>query len=148
MPATLQQFLLAPEALPSVLTDCDALIDEELSEKSGVSGTAVKLAYKAVTSFAPGYYRARLEELLPQFIATLEPYWLDFRAAGGSEFGDYLAKHGDAVSESLLSVTDAMAASSKRPVIIKAYKSVRSNASRHVQAALPRVGTLVLKYAG
>ena len=37
---------------------------------------------------------------------------------------------------------------SSRPIIIRAYGTVRGSAARHVQAALPRVGDLVLKYAG
>ena len=45
-------------------------------------------------------------------------------------------------------MTDDRAAASGRPVIVKAYHSVRSGAARHVQAALPQVGELVLKYAG
>ncbi len=147
MAATLQEILLAPETKPKVLADTDTLIEQELAEKSGVSGTAVKLAYKAITSFAPGYYRARLEEILPQVVDKLESYWADFRAAGGASFGDYLAKRAEEVSESLLSITDAMADQSERPAIIKAYRSVRSGAAKHVEAALPRMGDLVQKYA-
>jgi hypothetical protein len=44
-------------------------------------------------------------------------------------------------------VTDAKAASSGRPTIVKAYNSVRGSAVKHIEAALPRVGDLVLKYA-
>jgi hypothetical protein len=33
-------------------------------------------------------------------------------------------------------------------VIVKAYRSVRSGAAKHVEAALPQVGGLVLKYTG
>ena len=60
---------------------------------------------------------------------------------------DYLAKHAEEVSEALLSVTDARAAASNRPVIYKAYNTVRGGAAKHVQAALPAVGDLVHKYA-
>jgi len=85
--------------------------------------------------------------MLPQIVDKLEPYWADFNTSGGAEFGDYLAKRGDEVSESLLSVTDGMAAVSNRPTIIKAYRTVRGGAAKHVEAALPRLGALVLKYA-
>jgi hypothetical protein len=147
MPATLQEILLAPDTQPTVLKDCYALIEQQLSELSGVSGTAVKLAYKAVNAFAPGYYHERVEELLPQFVDQLEPYWADFTTSGGAEFGDYLAKRSNEVSESLLSITDAMAGKSDKPVIIKAYRTVRGGASKHIEAALPRVGDMVQKYA-
>ena len=147
MAATLQEILLAPDIQPRVIADCRKLIDEEVSEKSGVSGAAVKLAYKTVKAFAPGYIQHMVKSLLPDLAGQLEPYWADFNASGGSEFGDYLAKRGNEVAEALLSVTDARAARSSRPTIIKAYKTVRGSAVKNVEAALPRVGDLVLKYA-
>ncbi|HEY3733618.1 MAG TPA: hypothetical protein VGL63_06855 [Streptosporangiaceae bacterium] len=148
MAATLQEILLAPDTKPQVITDCYELIQQEVSDKSGISGTAVKLAYKTVTTFAPGHVRHMVASLLPHLVEQLEPYWADYSASGSSEFGDYLAKRGDEVSEALLSVTDARAAASKRPTITKAYKSVRGGAGKHIQAALPQVGALVVKYAG
>jgi hypothetical protein len=147
MAATLQEILLAPDIQPQVMTDCKTLIDQEISDKSGVSGTAVKVAYKTVTSFAPGYFHDQLADMLPLIVAKLEPYWADFSTSGGSEFGDYLAKRGEEVAEALLSVTDGLATLSERPMILKAYRAVRNSAAKHVEAALPRVGDLVLKYA-
>jgi hypothetical protein len=147
MAATLQEILLAPDTQPQVASDCYTLIEQEVAEKSGVSGTAVKLAYKTVTTFMPGHVRQMVDSLLPGMVDQLEPYWADFNASGGSEFGDYLAKRGDEVSQALLSVTDARAAASGRPTIIKAYGAVRGGAVKHVEAALPHVGELVAKYA-
>jgi hypothetical protein len=148
MAATLQEILLAPDTKPRVVADCFTLIDQEVSRKSGISGTAVKLAYKTVNAFMPGHVRHMVESMLPQMVDQLEPYWADFSASGGSEFGDYLAKHGEEVSQALLSVTDARAAASGRPTITRAYGSVRGSAGKHIVAALPRVGDMVQKYAG
>jgi Family of unknown function (DUF6918) len=148
MAAPLQEILLRPDAQPKVTADCHLLIEQEIADKSGVSGTAIKVAYKTVTSFAPGYYREMVDDLLPQIVDKLEPYWADFATSGGSGFGDYLAKRGEEVSEALLSVTDALAVDSGRPTIVKAYRTVRGGAAKHIEAALPRVGDLVLKYAG
>jgi len=148
MAATLQDILLAPDTRPQVVADCLTLIQQEVSAKSGISGTAVKLAYKTVNAFASGYLQHMVESLLPDMADKLEPYWADFAASGASGFGDYLVKRGDEVCEALLSVTDARAAASDRPTIIKAYRSVRGGAARHVTAALPNLGHLVQKYAG
>ena len=148
MAATLQEILLAPDTKPQVTADCMTLIQREVSAKSGISGTAVKLAYKTVNAFASGYLHSMVESLLPDMIAKLEPYWADFSASGASGFGDYLVKRGDEVSDALLSVTDQRTAASDRPTIIKAYRSVRGGAAKHVAAALPAVGALVQKYAG
>lgn len=147
MARTLQDILLAAEVRPQVIGDCLTLIDQEVSEKSGVSGTAVKLAYKTAATFASGYLRNTVEGLLPDIVDALTPYWADFSTSGGSEFGDYLCKRGEEVSQALLSVSDAHAAASERPTIIKAYQAVRGGAGKHIEAALPQVGRLVLKYA-
>ena len=147
MAATLHEILLAPESRPHVVDDCNALIEREVAEKSGFSGTAVKLAYKTVNTFLPGHIRHMVESLLPQMVDKLQPYWADFNTSGGSGFGDYLAKRGEEVSQALLSVTDARAAASGRPTVIKAYGTVRRSAAKHVEAALPQVGDLVLRYA-
>jgi hypothetical protein len=147
MAATLQEILLAPETRPKVIADCNTLIEQRVADLSGISGTAVKLAYKTASTFAPGHIKHMVATLLPNMVNQLQPYWADFSTSGGSEFGDYLAKRGPEVSEALLSVTDARAAASKRPVIYRAYNAVRGGAAKHVQAALPDVGDLVMKYA-
>ena len=148
MASTLHDILLAPDTKPAVVADCLKLIEQEVAGKSGVSGTAVKLAYKTAKSFASGYLQSTVESLLPDLVDQLEPFWADYAASGASGFGDYLAKRGDEVSEALLSITDERAAGSGRAVIVKAYRAVRGSAAKHVTAALPAVGTLVQRYAG
>ena len=78
MTATLQEILLVPDTQPQVIADCLKLIQEEVSGKSGVSGTAVKLAYKTANTFASGYLQSIVESLLPDMADKLEPYWADF----------------------------------------------------------------------
>src|ERR1700746_3678078 len=112
MAATLQEILLTPDTQPQVTADCLTLIKHEVSAKSGISGKAVKLAYKTVNAFASGYLQSMVESLLPDMIAKLEPYGADFSASGASDFGDYLVKRGEEVSDALLSVTDERAAAS------------------------------------
>jgi len=147
MTTMLQESLLGPDTKPALIDDCLALIEHEVSVMSGMSGIAVKLAYKTVNKFAAGHVRHMVGSLMPKMAEELEPYWTDFGAAGGADFGDYLAQRGPDVSQSLLSVTDARAAASGRPTITRAYGSVRGSAGRHVEAALPQVGALVQKHA-
>jgi hypothetical protein len=147
MAPTLHQILLAPDTEPAVVADCLTLIDQEVAGKSGISGAAVKVAYKTAKAFAKGYLQHTVESLLPDLVTELEPYWADFAASGASGFGDYLAKRGDEVAEALLSVSDTRAKMSDRPVIIRAYGTVRGGAAKHIIAALPAVGALVEKYA-
>jgi len=147
MAATLQEILLAPDIRPKVVSDCYALIQQEMADKSGISAAAVKLAYKTASAFAPGHIQHMIDTLLPGMADKLQPFWADFNASGGSAFGDYLAKRGYEASEAMLSVTDARARASRRAIIQRAYGTVRGGAAKHVQAALPRVGDLVMKYA-
>src|SRR5215469_12602863 len=122
MAATLQEILLAPGTKPQVVDDCYALIQREVADKSGISGTALKLAYKTATTFAPGHVRHMVGTLLPRMAEELQPFWEDFSAAGGTDVGDYLAKRGDEVADALLKLTDDRASASGRPVIVKAYR--------------------------
>jgi hypothetical protein len=147
MYSTLPDILLADGALQQMSADCQALVGQELSAKSGVSATALKLAYKAVTTFAPGYYQSTVESMVPELLDQLQPFWADFNAAGGGQFGDYLVKRSGEVSEAVLAVTDNMTLDSPRPSIVAAYKAVRGGAGKHIETALPAVGTLVEKYA-
>jgi Family of unknown function (DUF6918) len=147
MVATLHEILFSPDIEPQLVADCHSLIEQEVAELSGVSGAAVKLAYKTVATLRPGHIRFMVADLLPQLVDELAPYWAEFRTSGSSEFGDYLAKRADEVSAALLSVTDARAAGSRSQVVARAYRSVRGGAARHIEAALPRVGDLVSKHA-
>jgi hypothetical protein len=144
--ATLQE-MLTTDVAPQFVADCQALIDGEVDSKGGISGTAVKAAYKVVTAFAPGYYSQTVQAIVPDMVNALEPFWADFLVSGTAEFGDYLAKRGDEVSEAMLAVTDNMAAVSGRATIVKTYKMVRGSAGKNIEAALPNLGAMVQKYS-
>jgi hypothetical protein len=145
--ATLQE-TLTPEVEPQFVADCQALIDGEVDGKSGISGTAIKAAYKVATTFAPGYYTETIRSISPDMLDALEPFWAAFLGSGTADFGDYLVKHGDEAADALLSVTDHMADVSGRAAIVKAYKLVRGSAGKNIEAALPALGALLQKYAG
>ena len=65
---TLQELFLNDENFPRLVADAQALVDSELANKGGISGTAVKAAYKAITAFAPGYYQETLSSMLPDML--------------------------------------------------------------------------------
>ncbi len=148
MYSNLPDILLVDGAQAQIAADCQALVGQELATKSGMSAAALKVAYKAVTAFAPGYYQSTVESMVPNLMKQLQPFWADFQASGGGQFGDYLVKRGDEVAEAMLTVTDDMAQGSERPAVVKAYNAVRGGAAKHIEAALPAVGALVEKHAG
>jgi len=149
--STLPETLLAPDVQPQVIADCRELVEREVGDMSGVTGTAVRLAYKTVRTFDANHIQVMIESLLPDVAAALQPYWAAFSAefpADSGDFGGYLAAREDEVAEALLSITDARRRFSTRATIIKAYNTVRVSSVKHVKAALPALGTLVQKYQG
>jgi hypothetical protein len=147
---TLQEKLLAPDIQPQVVADGQDLVEHEVATMAGVTGTAVRLAYKTVRTFDAGHIRVMIESLLPDVAAALQPYWTAFTATfppDGGDFGGYLADREDEVAEALLAITDERRRQSRRATIVKAYNTVRGSAVKHVKAALPALGALVQKYA-
>jgi hypothetical protein len=145
--SSLPDILLTEDAQQQVARDCQELVEQELAAKSGLSATALKVAYRAVTTSAPGYYQSTVEKMVPDLLEKLQPFWADFHAEGGGQFGDYLVMRGGEVSEAVLAVTDRMTDGSPQPTIVKAYNAVRGDAGEHIEAALPGVGALVERYA-
>jgi hypothetical protein len=150
---TLEEILLAPDVKPRVVSDCLVLIKGEVSDLSGISGAAIKVAYKGVSALAPDYMEYSVDARLPVLASALEPFWTDFAgggngAVGGGSFADYLANRSDQATDAMLAATDAQASgSTARPAVVKAYKAVRGHAAKHISAALPRVGALIESYA-
>lgn len=146
----LRDILLAPGCQPQVAADCEALVDREVAELSGVTGAAVRLAYRTVRAFDAGHIRIMIESLLPDVADALQPWWTGFATDPGAEAGDfgaYLARREDEVAEALIGITDERRKFSHRPTIVKAYNTVRPHAVKHVKAALPAVGRLVQQHA-
>lgn len=145
--ANLSDVLRADGVQQRLVDDAKELIDAQLDAKSGISATVLKGAYKVVTTLASGYYESLLTGLAPSLLEKLQPFWADFHAAGGGQFGDYLAGRGGEVAQALLSVTDEIAKVSDKAMVVKAYQTVRDGAAEHIEAALPALGTLIEKYA-
>jgi Aldehyde ferredoxin oxidoreductase, domains 2 & 3 len=69
--------------------------------------------------------------MLPGMADQLQPFWADFTASGGSEFGDYLVKRSDEVAEALLTLTGwdvsgaELRATGRRIVLAKRVYNIR-----------------------
>lgn len=146
MPSLLQT-LGAPPKRQAVIADCQALIDSEVDSKGGLTGFAIKGAYKLVKGFKPGFVREVVDALLDDFCRKLQPVVDEARGAGRPA-GAYLAEHRGRAADALLSITDERARRSRHAVVKGAYDKLRPMAKRHVEEAVPRVGALVEKHAG
>ncbi|RVW01544.1 DUF6918 family protein [Rhodococcus spongiicola] len=147
MVAALNDTLLDDARMPAVRADVEALVDAEVSDKTGASGLALKGGYSAVKKLGPSIVPDAIEGLLPEFVVRLEPFWQEFGASGEASFSAFLTARGDAVSDALLGVTDDRIEASDRGAIKKVYGTLRPAAKKHVTEALPRLGDLVQKHA-
>lgn len=148
--ATLHEMLLAPDIQRRVVVDCEELVTHEVAEMSGVTGAAVKLAYNTVRRVDANHVHAMIETILPNAADALQPYWEEFTAEftpSSGDFGAFLAARDEEVAEALLAITDRRRDNSNRPVIVKAYNTIRGRAVKQVKPALPALGRLIQKYA-
>lgn len=141
---TLEARLLADRSKrPRILDDCVKLIDAEVDGKGGLSGLAIKGAYKVVSSMKPGFVREAMDSLLDDFVRRLEPFYAMNRDQNGGDpktFGDFLAKRPHEVADALLGITDDKAKRAKNANLKSAYERLRPQGKKHVEEAVPRVG--------
>jgi hypothetical protein len=135
---------------PRILTDCERLIDDEVSSKGGLSGLAIKGAYKVVCAVKPGIIRESMDMLLDDFVKRLEPFYADHRKAGAApaQFGDTLNRRSGEVADALLGITDDRAKRAKNATLKSAYEKLRPQAKKHVEEAVPRVGRTLSPHLG
>lgn len=152
MAVTLKAALLDSDKRGFVVTDLENLVDEEVKDKSGLSGGVIKTGYAAVKKVKPGIIWGVIDTLLDEFVEALEPHWTAYcaspsGAAPAGDFGAHLAAHPQPVSEALLTVTDRRAEKSSRAAITSIYSKLRPKAQEHVIEALPRLGRVVEKHS-
>ena len=152
MATTLKAALLDTDRRDAVVEDLRHLVDQEVADKSGLSGGLVKTGYAAVKKVRPGIIAGTIDNLLDEFVDALEPFWSAYRAAPGlapvPDFGAFLAARPRDASDALLAVTDRRAERSKRPAITSVYGRLRPKAQDHVVDALPRLGRVLEAHAG
>jgi len=147
---TLKSRLLADESKrPRILTDCERLIEDEVRSKSGISGLAIKAAFKVVKKVKPGVIREAMDSLLDDFIERMEPFWAQYRDVGDGDpagFEAYLKAHVNDAADGLLGITDERAARAKNKPMKSAYTKLRPQAKKHVALAVPGVARMLSKH--
>lgn len=129
-----------------VVDDCEALIKAEVADKKGLTGMAVKAAFKAVQKFRPGIVPMAMNHLLDDFAQRIDPIWKECQASGEPP-RSFLSKRKVDVAEALLGVTDDRARRSPNKALVKAYNSLRPKAIEHIGASMPRFADLLVKHA-
>jgi hypothetical protein len=142
---SLVDVLTSPEKKTAVVEDCLRLIDDEVADKSGLSGMAIKAGFAAVKGVKPGFIRQVVEDLVPEFAKALDPIYAEAKDGGKSIAAHFVANAGRA-ADLLLAITDGKAQRSKHALVKGTYERLRPSAKKNVEAAMPRLGRLIEKY--
>ena len=129
-----------------VIADACIILDQEVADKSGISGIAIKTAYSVVKGIRPGFIQQAVDHLLDEFLDQLDPFHSEAVNKGISP-GSHLIANASQAADALLVVTDRRAAAAERGILRKTYEKLRPAAHKQVQLAVPRVGALLDKHA-
>jgi len=146
MPSLREQLSEDPTKREAVIDDALTVLDQEVADKSGLTGMAIKAAYKMVKGIKPGFIREVVANLLDDFVDALDPIYQE-AIEKGEKPGSYLERHRSRVADDLLSITDRRADRAKNRAIKSAYSKLRGTAKKHVESAAPRLGALLERHA-
>lgn len=143
--SSLKEQLGTGEKRNLVIEDAIKVLDQEVADKGGLTGLAVKGGYKVVQGIRPGFVKDVVTGLLDDFLEAMDPIYQEAKQKGRPA-GAYLVENKGRVAEALLGVTDRKAARADG-VLKKAYEKLRPLAKGQVEAAAPRLGQLLEKHA-
>lgn len=123
------------------LRDATRLVETEVESRSGVTGLAIKGAYRVARALRADFLGAALERLLPTFTRALDP--IASEKGPGQPFEDLFSRRADEVAGALLRATDEKVASSSTSSLRAAYQKASPLAKRIVAQAAPRIGRLL-----
>lgn len=144
--ASLSEQLGGGEKRQQVIEEACKVLDQEVGDKGGISGIAIKGAYKIVQGVKPGFVREAVDGLLDDFLKALDPLYQE-AASKKVNAGTYLRDNGSRMADSLLAITDSRAQRAKSQVVRGAYDKLRPMAKKQVEAAAPRLGDLLNRVA-
>ena len=130
----------------ALVDDAVSVLESEVKAKGGVSGLAIKGAFKILTGAKPGFVRHAVDRLLDEFLDALDPLYQEAVAAGRAP-GDLVRDRKADAAKALLNVADARVAESSNDVVKKAYGKLRGNAEKQVVEAAPAVASLLDRHA-
>ena len=142
---TMQEVLADTTQRKNLIEDCARLIDDEVQNKGGLGGMAIKAGYKVVKGLKPGFIHEATDSLIDAFAEQLQPIATEAKEKG-KPVAAFFDSERSRVAEALLSITDKRAEPSSHKVVKGTYQKLRPTAKKHVEDAVPGVGRLVEKH--
>ena len=144
--ASLSDVLSDPNRRQQIVHDSGGVLDQEVADKGGIAGLAIKGAFALVKGLKPGIIPELIEGLLPEFTKAIDPILA--QRPPGADIATFLNGRTNDIVQALLAVTDARAAKTPHQTLLKAYQKLRPTAEKHVGAAIPRVAAMVARHLG
>lgn len=143
----LAEALLKPEVRPNLVRDTAQVVDEEVASKGGLSGLAIKAAYKVVKGLKPTIITESVDGMLNDMVNNLEGLWTEYESSGKKEpFDSFANARKSQVADALLKVSDDRAKTTRHQTLKSAYEKLRPTGKKNVEEAVPRVTALVSRY--
>lgn len=138
---TLSDQIQNPGLREAIIADCVQLMDEQVSDKSGLGGLALKSAYGVIKEVGAGYIPGAIGRLLPEVAAALDPMWADGLSTGDAIA--HLSQNQSQAAELILSVTDARMERVGGGVVRGVYNKLRKSVKGDVEAAVPGLAKIL-----
>ena len=144
---TLSELVSEPAKRKQLIEEAQKTVDQEVSEKGGLGGMAIKAAYAMAKGVAPGIMPKILDNLANDFMDALQPFY-DEAKSKSVDLKAMLANRAPEAANALLAITDGRAAKESGGALKKGYEKLRPTAQKHVEQAIPRLAGLISKIAG
>lgn len=133
-----------------IVEDALALVESEVSGKTGAAGFAIRNGYKVFKGVRDGaILKKAIRMLLPDMTMAIDPFYQRYLAQAEGDrpsFQQFLASQDGAVAEALLNVTDYYKDHTQYRQLIGIYRRLRPMAMAHVKEAVPGLGQMIEKY--
>lgn len=129
-----------------VIADLAQLVEDSVSQQSGISGMAVKGGLAAAQKVRPDVVKQGVARLLPDLLGDLDPYWKSYQANPGTDFGAHLTPHAAEIADSLLSSADGRVDEMNSQAIEKIYSSLRGRGAKLMIPHIPELGRVIEKH--
>lgn len=126
--------------------DIGSVIDAEVNDKKGLSGLAVKAAFKTVKAVKPNMLESVLDVLFEEFVEALAPIYDLYEQDSENDLFAFYTERSGQVADALLSITDRRAQKSKLKGLVKAYEKLRPQGTKYVAESVPRLARLLQSY--
>jgi hypothetical protein len=144
--ASLTEQLGSGDKRTLIVNDALTVLDQEVADKSGLTGLAIKGAYKVVQGIRPGFVKQVVEGLIDDFLVSLDPIYQE-ACEKRVPAGKHLQANSSRVADALLKVTDDKAKRANSGAVKATYDKLRPMAKKQVEAATPRLAGLLERHA-